>query len=266
MLNSFHFLLSKQRRRRDIPREQYANETVQQLTETGEIDPKDVVSRQENPSTTTMAPFTTTHDPTTPNGGDQLPYVCFNKSQVAPDPKKVYGYFSRTVMVRSEYTKKWIFPFIHVCWLANSIKMRSFSPSVSTDPLTAPVVVGKLWIKREEGVYLNISWSGSPPYSYCYDYKVGPHNITTNDTCDDWATVTTPWLTIKRYWFVESSFTILFHVRNQITNHTKIITINTYEVKKQSQLSVIVVPVAFILSAVVAIIFGVAHYVQTRNR
>lgn len=134
------------------------------------------------------------------------------------------------------------------------------------DPLTNPVVAGNLWIKREEGMYLNISWSGSPPYYYCYDYKYGPHNITANDTCNDWQTISTSWLTIKRFLFLENSFTIVFQVRNEITNHTKIITINTYEVQKQSQLSVIVVPVAFILSAVVAIIFGVAHYVQTRNR
>ena len=138
----------------------------------------------------------------------------------------------------------------------------------SADPLTAPVVNGNLWIKREEGMYLNISWSGSPPYYYCYQYKHGPHNITDNDTCSDdqWQQIGTTWLTIQKFSFLENTFTILFQVRNQITNHTKIITINTYEVQKQSQLSVIVVPIAFILCAIVAIVFGVAHYVQTRNR
>lgn len=117
-------------------------------------------------------------------------------------------------------------------------------------------------------MYLNISWSGSHPYYYCYSYKHGPHNITSNETCadDEWSEISTPWLTMHRYYFSEDSFTILFQLRNQITNHTKIITINTYEVQKQSQLSVIVVPVVFILSAIVAIIFGVAKYVQTRNR
>lgn len=117
-------------------------------------------------------------------------------------------------------------------------------------------------------MYLNISWSGSPPYYYCYNYKHGTQNVTSNDTCadDEWQQVDAPWLTIQRFAFAENSFTIVFQVRNQITNHTKIIPINTFEVKKQSQLSVIVVPVAFILIAMVAIIFGVAHYVQTRNR
>lgn len=70
------------------------------LTDAGEIDPKDLVSRQPMPPpSTTISPLPTTHRP---NEEDQLPYVCFNKSQVAPDPKKVYGYFSRTVTVRSK--------------------------------------------------------------------------------------------------------------------------------------------------------------------
>lgn len=159
-----------------------------------------------------------------------------------------------------------IFLFANLHGNRNHFNVCVFFSSLS-DPLTVPTVAGNLWIKREEGMYLNISWSGSPPYLYCYDYKYPPHNITVNDTCDDeWQTISTPWITIKRFLFLQDSFTILFQVRNQITNHTKIITINTYEVKKQSQLSVIVVPVAFILCAVVAIIFGVAHYVQTRNR
>lgn len=92
--------------------------------------------------------------------------------------------------------------------------------------------------------------------------------MTANETCGDseWQPIENSWVTIRRYFYSEISFTILFQVRNQITNHTKIITINTYEVQKQAQLSVIVVPVAFMLCAIVAVIFGVAHYVQTRNR
>ena len=137
-----------------------------------------------------------------------------------------------------------------------------------SDPLTSPTVAGNLWIKREDGMFLNISWSGSPPYRYCYTYRTGPYNISSNETCGDdaWFITDQPWFTIRRYFYLESTLTIFVQVQNQITNHTKIITVNTYEVQKQSQLSVIVVPVVFILCAIVAIIFGVAQYVQTRNR
>lgn len=115
-------------------------------------------------------------------------------------------------------------------------------------------------------MFLNISWTGSPPYQYCYEYKHGPYNISSNETCTEWTETVTPWMTIRKYFLAENSFTILFLVQNQITNQTKSITIHTFEVQKQSQLSVIVVPVVFILCAIVAIIFGVAKYVQTRNR
>lgn len=136
------------------------------------------------------------------------------------------------------------------------------------DPLTSLLVTGNLWIKREDGMFLNISWSGSPPYFLCYHLKYGPHNVTANETCTDneWEETTQPWKIIHRFSLMEDTITVLFHVRNQITNQTKTITLNTYEVQKQSQISVIVVPLLFMLVAIVAIIFGVAHYVHTRNR
>lgn len=227
------------------------------LMQNGEIDPKDLINGTiELPTTTYFPP--TTH---VPYFIDQ-PYVCFNKSNIAPDPKKIYGYFSRNVAVRSEYIK------MHIFLVSIGQKLYGFNVNSFLDPLTTPIVTGDLWIKREDGMTLNISWSGSPPYYFCYDFKYGPHNMTANETCADdaWEQTSQPWLTIHRFSLTEDSITILFQVRNEITNHTKFITVNTYEVQKQSQLSVIVVPVAFILFAIVAIIFGVAHYVQTRNR
>lgn len=120
---------------------------------------------------------------------------------------------------------------------------------------------------------LNISWSGSPPFEYCYGFRHGPYNISANETCGDsdddasWITTNRSWFMIRRFFFTdETSLTVLLQVRNQVSNHTKIITINTIVNHKQSQLSVIVVPVIFILFSIVAIIFGVAHYVQSRNR
>lgn len=34
------------------------------------------------------------------------PYVCSNRSQVVPDPKKTYGYFKTEFVVQSEYFLK----------------------------------------------------------------------------------------------------------------------------------------------------------------
>lgn len=80
------------RKRRDAPRDEYANKTAEAMMDNGEIDAKDIANGKFQP-TSTISPPTPT-----PN----QPYVCFNKSNVAPDPKKVYGYFTKNVAVRSK--------------------------------------------------------------------------------------------------------------------------------------------------------------------
>lgn len=134
------------------------------------------------------------------------------------------------------------------------------------DPLTNLAVGGALWIKREEGIHLNVTCSGSPPFSYCIEEIDGPKNTTGNETCKYWRTANTCEFPFTKFLFDDSSHTILIIVQNEVTTLRKIVTVNCYEVKKQSQLSVIVIPMIFIIFSVVAIIFGVAKYVQTRNR
>lgn len=34
---------------------------------------------------------------------EELPFVCFNKSNVAPDPKKTYGLFTRDIVPKCEF-------------------------------------------------------------------------------------------------------------------------------------------------------------------
>ena len=75
-------------------------------------------------------------------------------------------------------------------------------------------------------------------------------------------------------------------MKNQVSDDMQPVTINVYEgssyrfclsdgckykmifiaAKKQSQLSVVVVPVAFTLVAVILVVFGVSYYLQSRNR
>lgn len=74
---------------------------VELLSENNEIDPKNVIGGNSTlayipiPPTTRMSKF----------DDIKQPYVCFNKSAVAPDPKKIYGYFSKDVTVRSMYNE-----------------------------------------------------------------------------------------------------------------------------------------------------------------
>lgn len=90
--------------------------------------------------------------------------------------------------------------------------------------------------------------------------------MTGNETCDMWFITEDPEITVSRLLLDEKTHTVLIIVRNDVTLLRKVLGINTYEVKKQSQLSVVVVPLIFISAAIVVIIFGVARYVQTRDR
>lgn len=59
---------------------------------------------------------------------------------------------------------------------------------------------------------------------------------------------------------------ILFFIRNAVSSTVNQVTVNIYEAKRQSQLSVVVVPVTCTLVAVILIVFGVSYYIQSRNR
>lgn len=134
------------------------------------------------------------------------------------------------------------------------------------DPIKSLAVSGSLWIRQEDGLHLSVTWNGSRPYEYCFDIKNGAYNTTGDEMCDMWLRTDNPEIVISRLLLDEKIHTVLIIVRNDVTLLRKVLGINTYEVKKQSQLSVIVVPLVFILTAMVAIIFGVARYVRTRDR
>lgn len=93
---------NRDRRKREFDAEEHAKHMLELLSATNEIDKKFIITENKiippkpNPiSKTTISPL---HDRNLIN----QPYVCFNKSNVPPDPKKIYGYFSREVTVRSE--------------------------------------------------------------------------------------------------------------------------------------------------------------------
>lgn len=83
------------KRKRDVASDAHAKEVVDMLSENSEIDVKSILNG------TTSSPDIET--PTTPLYKIDQPFVCFNSSNVAPDPKKIYGYFSRNITVRSKF-------------------------------------------------------------------------------------------------------------------------------------------------------------------
>lgn len=109
---------------------------------------------------------------------------------------------------------------------------------------------------------------GTPPYEYCVAFV--PHEqpapLLGNATCAPWLTMDTCQFPIDHYDLSHQSYQLLVLVRNRVTSITRELMVNVYKASKQSQLSVIVVPVACCLVAVCLVVFGVAYYMQNRTR
>jgi len=163
-----------------------------------------------------------------------LPYVCVNTSIIPPDPKKTYGYFSRTVDVKA--------------------------------PVSNVVVTGNNWLQHGDILNLSVSCNGSAPFLYCLLVTEGEYNVTGNETCNRETLIPECQITLPRYLHNAGTYTVLIIIKNQVSRNITRVGVNIYEVKKHPQLSVIVVPVACSAIAVTLIIFGAAYYMQSRHR
>lgn len=88
--------------------------------------------------------------------------------------------------------------------------------------------------------------------------------MTGNETCNKWLPLDTCQFPIVHY--TSYTYKIIVIVKNDVAQVNKEVTVNMYKVQKQSQLSVIVVPVSFCLAAVILVVYGVAYYLQNRSR
>uniref|UniRef100_A0A1A9VB86 Uncharacterized protein n=1 Tax=Glossina austeni TaxID=7395 RepID=A0A1A9VB86_GLOAU len=107
------------------------------------------------------------------------------------------------------------------------------------DPISNFSVSGKTWLEHGDILNMEVKCKGSPSFEYCYLVYDAPYNSTGNETCPFFYSIKECKIDFTRYYS---------------------------EIKKQSQLSVVVVPVTFTLIAIILIVFGVSYYVQSRNR
>ncbi|GJQ68040.1 hypothetical protein Trydic_g16758 [Trypoxylus dichotomus] len=163
----------------------------------------------------------------------EAPFVC-NKSVVPISTNNTYGYFSKSFIVKA--------------------------------PVSKLTINGNNWIKQSNILHLQISCKGSKPFQYCLNYFPGNYNITGNETCINPLPLDNCDFEISRYYGYPGPHTIVVIIINDVDKLITPITVTVYEVAKQAQLSVIVVPVTFSIVAIVLIIFGVAYYLQNRSR
>ncbi|XP_076242953.1 uncharacterized protein LOC143184530 [Calliopsis andreniformis] len=185
-------------------------------------------------TTTTPIPFNTAVNTSTINTNISLPYVCSNSSIIPPDPNKTYGYFTKKINVRA--------------------------------PIMNITVEGTNWIQPWDMLSLNVTCKGSGPFYKCLHFHRGKYNVTGNETCDSGVHLQSCNFSIIHYFLEPSVYTILIVMNNDVSKQIYPLTINIYKVTTKPQLSVIVVPVACSLAAVVLIVFGIAYYIQSRAR
>ncbi|XP_051171203.1 uncharacterized protein LOC127288042 isoform X2 [Leptopilina boulardi] len=183
-----------------------------------------------SPNTSTIAPNATQY----PFANISFPFVCLNSSIIPPDPKKTYGYFNKEVTVKA--------------------------------PINKILVEGTNWIQPWEMLSLNVSCTGSGPFYKCLAFHRGKYNITGNETCYETEMLPSCNFSIIHYFLEPSVSTIVMIIKNDVSTQIYPLTINIYSATVQPQLSVIVVPVACSLVAIVSIIFGIAYYIQNRAR
>lgn len=132
------------------------------------------------------------------------------------------------------------------------------------DPVSNVMVTGNLWLQHGDVLNLDVKYTGSPPFEYCIKTEADTYNMTGNETCNSWLPIEQTSFPITHYF--SKTYTIIIIVRNHVIQVNKEVKVNIYEATQQSQLSVIVVPVVFTLVAVILVVFGVAYYMQNRNR
>lgn len=72
--------------------------------------------------------------------------------------------------------------------------------------------------------------------------------------------------TVSRYVYDDKQLTMVVIIENEVSKVVKTSVINIIvDPGNQGQLSVILVPVAFILLALTGVIYGIAYYVQNRR-
>lgn len=123
---------------------------------------------------------------------------------------------------------------------------------------------GQNWLQRGDMMRLQVNCKGSPSLEMCIQVFNAPYNATGNETCRYYFPLEKCEYNYTRFFY--ESKTVLFFIRNEVSEKLNQVTINIYEAKVQSQLSVVVVPVSFTLIAVILIVFGVSYYLQSRNR
>lgn len=184
---------------------------VKALVESGSVKPENVA--YEN---MTDAPLTTT----TPMPmeqrikmlqDNQIPYfgVCTNDSKVITDPKKIYGYYQRTIQVEN--------------------------------PVGNVTVSNNVWLRHGDMCQLLIKFGGTAPFDYCTKSIDNDNstNVEKDDgTCRGWRTIETKEINYEHFFpKASNSYSLVVFIRNEVSVVRTTIGVQFYDGEFSSLLS-----------------------------
>lgn len=163
-----------------------------------------------------------------------VPFICLKNAEIPLNPNNTYGYFSRRIKIR--------------------------------DPVENVSFVGTNWLKQGEMLNISGSCSGSGPFRNCVQMYPGSYNITGHESCESEQILSDCRFVIRHYFKKADAYKLVVIISNDVSKKITPLTVNIYKVTKHPQLSVIIVPVTCSAAAVILIVFGIAYYIQSRNR
>lgn len=130
------------------------------------------------------------------------------------------------------------------------------SPVVVADP------VGKFFLESGELLKVNLTYSGSPPFSYCYKF-CSKYDILPCDVCLIHTETNEKIIPIVHYLHYVGNYTLLFDISNVMNRETKYYAIKINDTVRQSTL-----PIAPIVSSILAVcilVTGVGLHLRYRE-
>lgn len=136
---------------------------------------------------------------------DMVPYfgICTNNTRVISDPKKIYGYYQRTVTVEN--------------------------------PVQNVTVSNNVWLKHGDMCNIKLKYHGTSPFNYCMRV-VSNKNETTGIKLDvecsdsDWKKTDEMEITYRHFFPKQSnSYTVIFRLKNEVSEVKMPIGVQFYE-------------------------------------
>lgn len=193
------------RKRRDSPTKAF-EWNAKALVESGSIRPENIA--YENMTEPTIT--TTTQIPMEKRikmlGDNGIPYfgVCTNDSKVILDPKKIYGYYQRTIMVEN--------------------------------PVKNITVGNNVWLRHGDMCRLTIKFAGTAPFYYCVKYTKSDNTTEASRDLDcideDWKKIDFKEIKYERFLpKTSNSYSVFAFIKNEVSFTKTMIGVQFYEGK-----------------------------------